>query len=555
MNEPFDPITLEILWGRLISVVDEAAATLVRTSFSTIVKESNDYACILLDAQGDSLANNTASIPSFIATLPRTMKHFLKVYPPGQWQPGDVIMTNDPWLASGHLPDITMAMPVFHKGKLVAFAGTIAHSPDIGGSIWSADARELFEEGIRIPPLKLYEKGEPNSTLMNMIRANVRVPEMVMGDLNAQIMAQAICRNRLIEFMEEYEIDDLTDLAGVIHAKSETIMRQAIREVPEGIYEKAVEMDGFDRPIRIQCRITVKGSELAVDYEGTSPQIERGLNCVLAYTESYTTYPIKCALDPFTPKNEGSYRPITVTAPEGSILNPRFPSPVNARQIIGHFLSAAVFGALEKAIPARVIADSGSQPTLRILFTGAGWDGEKFSSVLFANGGMGARPDKDGLSCIPFPTNSSCGSIEIQEAATPLLFWQKEMVTDSGGPGRFRGGLGQQIFVEVQSREPIRVSLLTDRHHHPAQGFQGGGAGFPTKIFLNDGRFIHPKSQTVLQPGDKLSIHYAGGGGFGEPRERERSAVEDDVREERISRAAAENIYGLGNRRGESGSA
>ena len=377
MAKEFDPISLEILWGRLISVVDEAAATLVRTSFSTIVKESNDYACVLLDPRGDGLANNTASIPSFIATLPRTMKHFLKVYPPTQWKPGDVIMTNDPWLASGHLPDITMAMPIFYRGKLVAFAGTIAHSPDIGGSIWSADARELFEEGIRIPPMKIYEEGRPNLTLIDMIRANVRVPEMVIGDLNAQIMSQTMCRNRLVEFMEEYGLEDLTDLSRVIQGKAEVIMRQAISEVPDGVYEKTVEMDGFDRPVRIQCRITVTGSELEVDYEGTSPQIDRGLNCVMAYTESYTTYPIKCALDPFTPKNEGSYRPITVKAPEGSILNPRFPAPVNARQLIGHFLSAAVFGALVKAIPERVIADSGSQPTLRILFTGVGLDGGK----------------------------------------------------------------------------------------------------------------------------------------------------------------------------------
>jgi len=528
----------------LINVVDEAAATLVRTSFSTIVKESNDYACILLDSKGDGLANNTASIPSFIATLPRTMKHFLKVYPQTQWKPGDVIMTNDPWLASGHLPDISMAMPVFYRGKLVAFAGTIAHSPDIGGSIWSADARELFEEGIRIPPLKIYEEGRPNLTLLSMIRANVRVPEMVIGDLNSQMRAQTMCLNRLVEFMEEYGLEDLTALSSVIQGKTEGIMRQAISEVPDGIYEKTVEMDGFDRPIQIRCRITVKGSELEVDYEGTSPQIDRGLNCVMPYTESYTTYPIKCALDPFTPKNEGSYRPITVKAPEGSILNPRFPAPVNARQLIGHFLSAAVYGALVKAIPQRVIADSGSQPTLRILFTGIGLDGEKFSSVLFANGGMGARPDKDGLSCIPFPTNSSCGSIEIQESIMPLLFWKKEMIQNSGGAGKFRGGLGQQILIEVVAREPIRVSLLTDRHNHPAQGFRGGMAGSPTKIILNKGQFIHPKSQTVLKPGDKLNIHYAGGGGFGPPEERDCSLLEEDLKKELISLEVARKVYG-----------
>jgi len=547
MNEKFDPITLEILWSRLISIVDEAAATLVRTSFSTIVKESNDYACMLLAANGDSLVNNTASIPSFIATIPNTLKHFLKEYPLDQWRPGDVIMTNDPWLASGHLPDITMARPIFYKGKLVAFAGTIAHSPDIGGTIWSADARELFEEGIRIPPLKLYEGGKPNITLLKMIRSNVRVPEMVMGDLHAQINAQTMCQNRLIELLEETGLTDLQDLSEVIQGKAETIMRKAILEVPDGVYEKEVELDGFDTPIRIRCKITVTGSNLEVDYEGTSPQIDRGLNCVMAYTYSYTTYPIKCALDPLTPKNEGSYRPITVKAPEGSILNPRFPAPVNARQIVGHFLTAAVFGALAQAIPEKVIADSGSQPTLRLLFTGVGLDGEKFSSVLFANGGMGARPDKDGLSCIPFPTNSSCGSIEIQESIMPLIFWKKEMIPDSGGPGKYRGGLGQQIVLEMIGPEPIRVSLLTDRHNHPAQGFMGGLPGSPTRITLNEGEFIHPKSQTYLQPGDRLTINYPGGGGFWPPEERDRSAIEEDLREERISTEAAQEVYRFGN--------
>ena len=545
MSRDFDPISLEIMWSRLISVVDEAAATLVRTSFSTIVKESNDYACMLLAPNGDSLVNNTASIPSFIATLPNTMRHFLREHPPDDWKPGDVIMTNDPWLASGHLPDITMAMPIFHREKLIAFAGTIAHSPDIGGAIWSADARELFEEGIRIPPLKLYEGGKANSTLMKMIRSNVRVPEMVMGDLNAQITAQTMCRNRLVEFMQETGLEDLLDLSAVIQNKAEQIMRRAIQEVPDGVYQKAVELDGFDDPIRIQCRITVRGSEMEVDYEGSSPQIGRSLNCVLAYTHSYTTYPIKCALDPFTPKNEGSYRPITVKAPEGSILNPSFPAPVNARQIVGHFLAAAVFGALVKAIPDRVIADSGSQPTLRLLFTGRGLDGEKFSSVLFANGGMGARPEKDGLSCIPFPTNSSCGSIEIQESIMPLLFWKKEMIPDSGGAGRFRGGLGQEIILQVISRDPIRASLLTDRHRHPAQGFLGGMAGSPTRIVLNDGQFIHPKSQTVLKPGDTLKVHYPGGGGFGPPGQRERGAVEKDLKEGIISGDAARTLYGF----------
>jgi N-methylhydantoinase B len=550
MRKKFDPITLEVMWNRLISVVDEAAATLVRTSFSTIVKESNDYSCVLLDANGNSVANNTASIPSFIATLSRTMTHFLEKFPQDQWEPGDVVMTNDPWLASGHLPDVTMAMPIFHKGKLVAFAGTIAHLPDIGGSIWSADARELFEEGIRIPITKLYRAGEPNETLMDIIRANVRVPEMVFGDLNAQITAQTMCRNRLVEFLDETGLDDLTDLAREIQSRAERVMREAIMEVPDGMYEKSVEIDGFDEPITIQCKVTVKGDELDIDFEGSSPQIGRSLNCVMNYTYSYAAYPIKCALDPITPKNEGSYRPISVRAPEGSILNPRVPAPVNARQLIGHMLSAAVFGALVKAIPEKVIAESGSQPTLRALFTGTGLDGRKFSSVLFANGGMGARCDQDGLACTPFPTNSTCGSIEVFETAVPLVFWKKEMVTDSGGAGLFRGGMGQEIILEVISRDPIRISLLTDRHKHPAQGYRGGLAGMPNRIVLNDGQFIHPKSQTTLKPGDRLTVNYGGGGGFGPPEERDHQKVEEDLAEGLISRKAVTGVYQLGRRKG-----
>jgi N-methylhydantoinase B len=549
MRKKFDPISLEVMWNRLISVVDEAAATLVRTSFSTIVKESNDYSCVLLDAKGNSVANNTASIPSFIATLSRTMSHFLKKFPQDQWEPGDVVMTNDPWLASGHLPDITMAMPIFHKGKLVAFAGTIAHSPDIGGSIWSADTRELFEEGIRIPVMKLYCAGEPNEMLMEIIRANVRVPEMVFGDLNAQITAQTMCRNRLVEFLDETGLDDLVDLAREIQSRAERVMRKAILEVPDGVYEKTVEMDGFDEPLIIQCRITVKGDELEIDFEGSSLQIGRALNCVMNYTYSYATYPIKCALDPFTPKNEGSYRPISIKAPEGSILNPRVPAPVNARQLIGHMLSAAVFGALEKAVPEKIMAESGSQPTLRALFTGVGLDDEKFSSILFANGGTGARYDKDGIACTPFPTNSTCGSIEVFESTVPLLFWKKEMVKDSGGAGRFRGGIGQEIILEVISRDPIRISLLTDRHKHPAQGYMGGLAGMPNRIVLNDGQFIHPKSQTTLKPGDRLTINYAGGGGFGPPEGRDLEKVEEDLAEELISHEASQDVYQLGRRK------
>lgn len=543
-SQEYDPITLEILWSRLIAIVDEAAVALVRTSFSTIVRESNDYACILMDAQGNSLAENTLSIPVFIGTMPRTMKHFLAKYPPGQWQRGDVAMTNDPWMATGHLHDITVAAPVFYRGKLVAFTGSVAHSPDVGGSMWAADARELFEEGLRLLPCKFIKAGQPNEELIDIIRANVRVPEQVLGDLYAQVAAVELCRDRLVEWMEEQGIEDLAPLGQTIQARAEQAMRRAIEEVPDGVYTHTVETDGFDEPLRLQIKLTVQGSEIAVDYAGTSPQIDRGLNSVMNYTYAYTVYPLKCVLDPHSPRNEGSYRPITVYAPEGTVLNPRFPAPVDARQLTGHFLSAAVFGALAKALPHRVIADSGGPPT-RLVTGGIGHYGQRFSQILFPWGGMGARCDADGLPATPFPSNSGCGAMEVIEAVSPLIIWQKQLMRDSGGVGQYRGGCGQEIVVQIASEHPIAVSILSERIKHPPQGLLGGGPGAPAAVILNNGEYIHPKSRTRLKPGDVLTLRYPGGGGYGPPEKREREHILADLRDDLISPEAAQLLYRL----------
>jgi len=297
----FDPVTLEILWSRLISIADESAAALVRTSFSTIVRESNDYATVLMDQNGDSLAENTAGIPSFVGILPRTLKHMLARYPAGEWRPGDAIITNDPWLATGHLPDITMASPIFHQGRLVGFSGSIAHSPDIGGALWAADCRELFEEGLRIPPIKFLKEGEPNQDVFDMILGNVRVPEQVLGDLYAQVAAQQVCARRLGEFLEDAGMVDLGALGRALQDRADLAMRRAIEAVPDGEYRHELTADGFDEDeTRIRCIVVVRGSTLSVDYAGTSRQIDRGLNSVMNYTYAYTVYPIKCALDPWT---------------------------------------------------------------------------------------------------------------------------------------------------------------------------------------------------------------------------------------------------------------
>jgi N-methylhydantoinase B len=544
-SDQFDPVTLEILWSRLISIADESAAALLRTSFSTIVRESNDFGTVLMDANGDSLSENTGGIPSFSGILPRTLKHFLAKYPRETWKPGDCVLTNDPWLATGHLPDITVAMPIFYKGKLVGFSGSIAHSPDIGGSLWSADCRELFEEGIRIPPMKFLKEGKPNEDRLEMILGNVRLPDQVLGDLNAQVTANQVCGRRLNEFLEDAELDNVEGLSGALQSRAESAMRQAIERVPDGTYHAALDADGFDADeTHIECTIIVAGSDLSIDYEGTSKQIGRGLNTVMNYTYAYSAYPIKCALDPRTPRNEGSYRPISVTAPEGSILNPRFPAPCNARQLTGHLLVGVIYRALAQAIPDLVLADSGSAPSMRAVFSGADRQGNRFSQILFASGGMGACPHKDGLSTTAFPTNAGAGSIEAFESISPLIVWRKEYRTDSGGAGRYRGGLGQECEIENRSDVPLQLSLLSDRWRHPATGVLGGGAGATSEINFSDGTIPHQKSRTQIAPGMRLHMRYAGGGGYGPPSERTPDQIRDDIKNGYVTADAARRDYG-----------
>ncbi len=545
-SDDFDPISLEIFWSRLISIADESAAALLRTSFSTIVRESNDFATALMDANGDSLSENTAGIPSFVGILPRTLKHFLARFPKDQWRPGDIIITNDPWMATGHLPDVTMAVPIFHRGKLVGFSGSIAHLPDIGGAPWGCDARELYEEGLRIPPVKFYSEGRQNEQLTEMILSNVRVPDQVMGDLQAQVTANHVCARRLTEFLDDAGMVDLTGLSKALQDRAERAMRTAIEEVPDGVYRSSVDADGFDEDeTHIECAVTVKGSNLHIDYAGTSKQIGRGLNSVMNYTYAYSVYPVKCALDPMTPRNEGSYRSVTVDAPLGSLLNPRFPAPCNARQLTGHLLAGAIYGALAQAIPDRVTAESGSAPTLRSVYGGIDRQGNRFSQILFASGGMGASVSKDGLATTAFPTNSGAGSVEAFESISPLLVWKKELRTDSGGAGKFRGGLGQDIEVEVLSPEPVRLSLLSDRQKYAPRGLLGGKEGAKVDIRLADGTRPHQKSRTILPPGARLLMRFSGGGGYGDPRTRDPEAVRADARNGYISVEAARTEYGV----------
>lgn len=540
-----DPIALQILWTRLIAVADEAATTLVRASFSPVVRESNDFSCAIFDRAGNVLAENTIGIPSFNMTMQRTLEAILRWRRFEEWEDGDIAITNDPWLATGHLPDITMVMPIFSGGELIGWTGNVAHMADIGGSGWRADSREIYEEGLFLPPVLLFRRGEACEEIVRIIRSNVRMPEEVLGDLMAMVAANRGAAAKLDEIVREAGIDDLEVVSRAICGRSEQAMRDAIANLPDGTYRGAVDMDGTGQEaVRLCVSVTVEGDRLTVDYEGTSPQVMTGLNTVMNYTEAYTCYPIKCALDPATPRNSGSYRPIEVKASEGSILNPRFPAPVNARQIVGHMLAAVLYEALADAAPDRVIAESGSAPTLRVVVTGRRDDGRDYNTILFVSGGMGARPTTDGLSATCFPSMVVCGSMEVLEVNAPIRVWRKEFAVDSGGPGQYRGGLGQSVELEVLGERPARLSLFVDRVEHPARGMKGGKPGGASYVAINGSTTGFPlKGRSSLEPGDRISVRYPGGGGFGDPALRERRLVQADYEAGLISHTAMVEGY------------
>ena len=396
---------------------------------------------MITDAQGRSLVQATDSIPSFIATLPATIKHFLDVFPAEELQPGDVLITNDIWMGTGHLPDISVGKPIFHNGKLVGFAGSTAHAPDIGGKIRSPEPREVFEEGFQIPIMKLMRAGEADETFFRLLRQNVRAPDEVVGDLYAQLTALDLMERRVGDVMEQYNLDDLASLATEIQERSERAMRAAISELPDGTYTNEMPTDGLDIPVNLKVAITIDGDEVRADYTGSSPQVGKAINCAMCYTYAMTAYAVKCAAAPDLPNNEGSVAPISAFAPERTILNPMFPASGGSRALIGHFLPALIFGALAQVVPDRIMAGTGS-PLWCINLAGVKPDGKPFANLFFFNGGMGATHRSDGQNCMSWPSNISSTPTEVIEQLSPMRIHRRGYRPGSGGNGRFRGGLG-----------------------------------------------------------------------------------------------------------------
>jgi N-methylhydantoinase B len=550
MRMKFDPITLEIYWRRLISIVDEADAAVARTAFSSLIRDAHDYSCCLFDVHGRQLAQATLTTPGQLGGMAQGVKKICRMFPSESHRPGDVLITNDPWLLSGHLPDLVVVTPVFYENRLIAFAACVFHHRDIGGRL-GIQNREVYEEGLFLPLCKLYDGGTVNEAILEIVRANVRLPENVVGDIRSQVAANHVLSVKLVEMMEETGLKRLDDLTDEIISISERTMREGIEGIPDGVYshESLIEQPGGLEPITVKAEVRVKGSNISVSFDGTSPQVERGINCVLNFTYAYTFFAIKSAFAPEIPNNDGCTVPVDVTAPEGSILNCKFPASVTGRTSVGHLLTEVIYQALSKAVPDKILAEGGSSPAWWKVISGRRKDGTKFSETLLISGGMGGSQRYDGKACAPFPQNCSNEPIEILESEAPVVVKKKEMICDSGGPGKLRGGLGQEVVFEIPKAEygpmgAVSTTLIAGRFHRPAQGILGGGPGAKGAFFLND----KPQDwgdQVYSKPGDIMTFRHPGGGGYGEPRERPIESVENDVRNGYVSIDAAKTYYGV----------
>jgi 5-oxoprolinase (ATP-hydrolysing) len=546
-----DPVGLEIMWSRLINIVEECWLTVWRTAFSLIIGEAQDFACELLDPRGNSLAHSPRAMPVFNLTLPRAVRAILERFPSETLAPGDVLITNDPWICAGHLFDVAIVTPVFRDGRVVAILGTIGHVTDIGGTRDSLSAREIYEEGFQIPPMKFYRAGVPNEDLVRLLAENVRKSEQVLGDLHALISANATGAQRLLAFMEEYGLGDLAALATVIQDRSERAIREAIRRVPDGTYRSEIWNDGLGTPLRYPVTVRVEGEAIDVDFEGAPPQQSRGgSNCTYNYTAAHTVYPLKCILSPGVPSNAGCYRPFRVTAPRGSILNCVKPASVNVRTRTGWYIAPNLFMALAGAVPDHVQAFTGLPASMTLY--GQGPDGRFYSDHLFQGGGQGASAHGDGKSALLWPTSAANTSVELFETRTPVLVVEKRYLPDSGGPGRHRGGLGQVVRVRKLSDDghPAYAGLFPDGVLTRTAGLFGGRPGGAVRGVLLDaaGSVVTDYGVGSLvaleRPDQILELRLAGGAGFGEPRERPLEMIQRDLEHGYITPRAVVEDYG-----------
>lgn len=536
-------LTIEIVWHRLVNVATEQWQALLRTAFSTVVRESEDCAAGIFDAAGNLLAQAPKGTPGQINSMATCIGNFLAAYPSDQLEAGDVLVSNDPWRTAGHLNDITVVTPVFRDEQLVGFMGTCAHSLDIGGRGFSSDGQSNYEEGLFIPIMKLAERGRIDKTLMALLRSNVRSPDLVIGDILAQATCNEVGGAQMLALLDEFGLDSFEHLGQEILSRSERVLRRAIADIPDGEYVGEVTSDGFSDPVILHCTVRVQGDSLIVDFAGSSDQVPWGINVPLCYTASYTTYALKCALAPSVPNNAGTFRAIEVTAPEGCLLNAVRPAPVAGRHIIGNFQPLAVYRALAAALPDKVIA--GSSVLWITTVQGLTRDHRDFTSTFFVSGGMGARADKDGLSATSFPGNIAMTPVEMLESVTGVFVERKELRQDSGGPGRFRGGAGQDMVFSVPAGSEFTVNTMNDQLTSPPFGLDGGKPGGPAAYEVDARRPAPAKARLRVPAGAPVLLQLPGGGGYGNPLDRSPAAVADDVMRGLVSPQRALEDYGV----------
>ncbi|WP_181772950.1 hydantoinase B/oxoprolinase family protein [Amycolatopsis pittospori] len=540
-----DPILVGVLGNRLHSILAEQQNALVDTAFSSVVRESLDLACAVFDSRGEMIGQSVGGTPGHINAMATGMHHFVAAYPPETLEPGDVLLTNDPWQTAGQINDITVATPVFLRGRLVAWFASCCHAPDIGGRLVSAEANEVFEEGLRLPIMKFLRAGEVNADLELLIRANVRTPEETIGDLYAQVTGNEVGAASLVRLLEEFALPSLDDVAAEIMNRSERALRDALAKLPDGTYTSELVTDGFDdEEVVLKVAVTIDGDEIHLDFAGSSPQSRRGINVVLNYTRAYASFAVKAAIAPEVPHNAGSFRPVHVTAPEGSVLNCRPPAPVASRHLIGHFLPSLLITALHEALPGTALAQSADALWMTI-WRGADAAGEEFMLNVFQTGGIGARATKDGLSTTGFPSGLRSTPTEVIETMAPLVQRERVLRVDSGGAGRRRGGLGQRTAMAARGEISWSVNGNVDRVLRPASGVDSGHDGAAGRFGLSEGTDLPSKSRVSLRPDDVVDVILPGGGGYGDPFEREPEAVLADVVDGYVSVEAARELYGV----------
>ena len=530
--ESLNRIQAQILWDRLLAVVEEQAQILVRTAFSTTVREAGDLSAGVFDRDGRMLAQAVTGTPGHVNAMAASVGYFLERFPVDALQPGDVLLTNDPWHGTGHLNDFTVVTPVFRGSEPLALFAATSHIADVGGLGFGPDGRQVFEEGLNIPIGFLFQAGEPNRVLLDILRANVRDPRSAEGDLYSLTACNQAGADSLLATMDEFGLETLDGVGQMIVDNSQDAMLQEIRSLPRGRWCNEMRIDGYDEPVDLVCAVTISEDGIDVDFNGTSPVCAHGINVPLTYTQAYASFGVRCVIGNEIPNNAGSLGVVRVTAPSGCILNAPRPAAVSARHAIGQMLPDVVLGCLEQALGGNVPAE-GASCLFGPVFLGGrgvipGSATESFVSNYFYAGGAGGRPGKDGLDCTAFPSGVRSTPVEITETTTPLLIWRKEYRPGSGGAGQFRGGVGQIMEFAHADGEAFAVSKMFDRIRHAPRGRQGGEPGATARVYIKNGPDLRGMGREVIPAGESMVLETAGGGGRGDPARRDPEAIERD---------------------------